>query len=345
MGLTLSAQKTASPFSFSYDGKTLHGLIESPGQTTPKAMVLIIPGYGRTNFVEGGMGGTLRDSLVAAGLAVCFWDKQGCGKSEGKFDAQQPVEDSAKEALAAIKALEQMEAPGVKTLGLWGLSRAGWICPLLNELYPVDFWISVSGTNDKENYGYLLRSNLLIAGMPEEKAEKLYQAWLLGHKIYSTGGTYEDYVAATAPIGADSLCQELFGNKPVVEITEDDLRSYAKNQQNYTSKGRFDEASGLWSYIENFDELLKAFNCPVLAIFGANDSQVDWRLTKSLYEETIGTNPKAKLTSQVFDQCNHIIRKCETCAYREDLSHLDWAPCPGYYALMKSWLKTNSFVD
>lgn len=341
----LAGQKVSDEFSFTYDGKVLHGLVEKKANSSPKALVIIVPGYGRTDFVEGNRGNRLRERLVASGLAVCLWDKQGCGKSEGEFDAQQPVEDSAKEALAAIEELKRLDAPGVDQIGLWGLSRAGWICPLINDLYPVDFWISVSGTNDKENYGYLLRSNLLIAGKSEAEAERLYQAWKLGHRIYSTGGAYEDYVAATQPLGADSICRVRFGNKPVAEITEKDRKAYARNQRNYTSKGRFDEASGLWSYIEDFDQLLSKFNCPVLAIFGANDSQVDWRLTKALYEETIGQNPAADFSATVFDQCNHSIQQCETCAFREDLSHLGWEPCPGYYELMATWLKEKGFVD
>lgn len=341
----MSGQKISTPFTFSYDGKTLHGLIETPTHTTSKAVVIIIPGYGRTDYVEGNRAKKLRDNLVATGITVCFWDKQGCGKSEGTFDAQQPVEDSAKEAVAAINALKAKSISGVDKIGLWGLSRAGWICPLLNELYPVDFWISVSGTNDKENYGYLLRSNLILAGKPVAEAERLYQAWMLGHKIYNTGGTYEDYIVATQPLGADSICQALFGSKPVIEITEEARQAYAKNQRNYTSKGSFDKTIGLWSYIDDFDQILTKFNCPVLAIFGDGDSQVDWRLTKSLYEETIGENPNADLTTKVFEQCNHIIQQCETCAYQEDLSHLAWAPCAGYYELMAAWLREKGFVE
>ncbi len=342
---TLKGQKIVEPFSFTYDGKTLDGLIEKPQGKVSKAVVLIIPGYGKTDYVQGNRDRSLRDTLVAMGLTVCLWDKQGCGASEGTFDAQQPVEDSAKEALAAIRALNRRKVPGVEQIGLWGLSRAGWICPLINDLYPVDFWISVSGTNDKENYGYLLKSNLLIAGKAPAEATRLYDAWMEGHRIYSTGGSYEDYVAATAPLAQDSICRARFGNKPVTEITEEARLAYARNQQNYTSKGRFDAESGLWSYIENFDELLTKFQCPVLGIFGENDSQVDWQLTKALYEATIGENPKASLTTRVFEQCNHSLQTCTTCAFREDLTHLGWASCPGYYQLMANWLQQQGFVD
>lgn len=77
---------------------------------------------------------------------------------------------------------QRLGLPGAEKIGLWGLSRAGWICPLINVLYPIDFWISVSGTNDQENYGYLLASNLRIAGMSEAEVTGLHQTWMQWHR-------------------------------------------------------------------------------------------------------------------------------------------------------------------
>lgn len=97
--------------------------------------------------------------------------------------------------------------------------------------------------------------------------------------------------------------------------------------------------------IEDFDKTLLKINCPVLALFGANDSQVDWRKTKKLYEETIGTKSNSDLTIKVFENCNHNLQKCITCAYGEDLSALQWQACDGYYATMEKWLKQQKVID
>lgn len=338
------AQITSQPFEFQFEGKTLRGLIEIPAEQEPTAVVVLIPGSGRTDFVEGGWFSNLRRRLVSFGLAVCLWDKMGCGGSDGEFDVLQPVENSAEEALAAIQHLKSLNIPGSETVGLWGLSRAGWICPMINKQFPVDFWISVSGTDDKENYGYLLRSNLLIAGKSEEEADRLYESWMLGHRYICTQASYEDYLSAIEPVLQDSTCLELFGYTPVQEITPEGRKDYQEQQQTYTSKGYFDNESGLWVYLDNFAGTLRQLKCPVLALFGANDSQVDWRKTKQLYEQAIGENPAANLTTKVFENCNHTLQKCTTCAYREDLSALQWQACDGYYDTMEEWLRSHQFI-
>lgn len=338
-------QIISEPFEFQFEGKTLIGLIEKPKNKESKAIIIIIPGYGKTNFVEGEWYSNLRSTLVSDGLTVCFWDKMGCGNSDGEFDAQQPVSNSAEEALVAIEEIKKRKIIGYEKIGVWGISRAGWICPLINEKFPIDFWISVSGTDDKENFGYLLKSNLIIVGKEEKEAQRLYESWMLGHQVFCTNGTYEEYLEAIQPLRKDSTCQQLFGYTNEADFSEEAKQKYLQDQQSYTSKGYFDEASGLWVYLDDFDETLSKINCPVLALFGENDSQVDWRKTKKLYEETIGENPNSELTTKVFQNCNHSLQKCVTCAYQEDLSALGWQACDNYYETMEAWLRNQAIIE
>ncbi|MEL7531864.1 MAG: alpha/beta hydrolase [Bacteroidota bacterium] len=339
-------QRVSESFEFEFENKTLSGLIEKAEGQNPQALVIIIPGYGRTDFVEGQWFSQLRDHFVNAGLTVVLWDKMGCGKSKGVFDAQQPVKNSAQEALTAIEEIKRLKVAGYEKIGLWGISRAGWICPLINQQFPIDFWISVSGTDDKENYGYLLRENLIIAGKTGAEADLLHQAWLAAHKAQCTAASFEEYLAAVKPLTEDSLCQKLFNYTAIKEITPAARLAYQQEIQNYTRKGYFDEESGLWVYIEDFDQVLHQIKCPVLALFGEKDSQVDWRKTKRLYEQSIGTaSQNAQLTTKVFEQCNHSLQKCESCAFGEDLSAFNWQACNNYYETITDWLRDNSIID
>ena len=340
-----SGQTVSESFEFEFEHKTLRGLIEKPPDQKSNAIVIIIPGYGRTDFVEGNWYSTLRTKLISYGLTVCFWDKMGCGRSEGEFNANQPVENSADEAIAAIRKIQSLKVQGHEKIGLWGISRAGWICPLINEQFPIDFWISVSGTDDKENFGYLLKSNLIIAGKAEEEAERLFKAWMRGHKLFCTQANYETYLKAIQPLTQDSSCRRLFGYSNVTNITEEARKTYQSEQKKFTSKGYFDAKSGLWVYIENFDTLLLDIDCPVLALFGENDSQVDWRKTKILYEKTMGTNPKSQLRVKTFKDCNHNLQKCISCGYGEDLSVLNWQACDQYYETLEEWLIDHKIIE
>jgi hypothetical protein len=74
----LSGQKTTEAFEFQFEQKTLRGLIEKPPDRPSRAVVILIPGYGKTDFVEGNRFSSLRNKLVEAGLTVCVsgikWD-------------------------------------------------------------------------------------------------------------------------------------------------------------------------------------------------------------------------------------------------------------------------------
>ena len=333
-------QKKNDKFEFQFENKTLRGLIESPLDGKPSALIIIIPGHGKTNFVIGNWWAEVRDNFVNSGLAVCFWDKMGCGESEGEYKHHQLVQNSAQEAFAAIQELKKYDEYQNLKIGLWGISRAGFICPLIYELYPFDFWISVSGTDDKESFGYLLKSNLIIHGKSEKDADFLYKSWMNGHKTFCTGGDFESYYQATLPLMKDTLCQKLFGYS--TEITEEDKELYYSNQNQVVD---FDEKSGLQIYVPGFKTTLLKINCPVLAIFGENDSQVDWRKTKELYEKTIGKETLPLLTVKTFENCNHSLQKCESCGIGEDLSKYNWSACDGYYESMNDWLKMNKIIE
>ncbi|MEO1451636.1 MAG: alpha/beta hydrolase, partial [Bacteroidota bacterium] len=166
-------------------------------------------------------------------------------------------------------------------------------------------------------------------------------AWQAGHEIFATGGSLEDNIAAIQPLMQDSLCRAMFGYKAEANMSEEARTSYKANQANYTETGRFDEKSGLWAYIPNFDELLGNFECPVLALFGEKDSQIDWRDTRALYQKNMGSN----LTIKTFPQGNHILQECVTGGWKEDLSALNWRACPGYYDTMIGWLREQGFVE
>ncbi len=326
--------------SFVFEGKKLSGILDKPTKQEPSSIILIIQGAGQTNINENGYYKNLRSQFVNCGLACFIWDKAGCGKSEGQFDYDQTVQNSAKEAIAAIEELKHRNITGSDKIGFWGISRAGWICPLVIQEYPsIAYWISVSGTDDKENFAYLMESNLRIAGKSESEIKLLVAEWHQGVKIFSSGGSQEEYYKATQHLQNDSFCIANFGysHKPTSE-------EYIKNQNKFIYEHHlFDEETGLMIYVPNFREILNSINCSVLAIFGENDCNVDWRKTTILYQETIGSNKNAELTIKVLPNCNHSILKCETGGINEDLKEWNWQPCDGYYETMATWLKVYVF--
>ncbi|MES1196694.1 MAG: alpha/beta hydrolase, partial [Steroidobacter sp.] len=264
---------TTEKFTFISHGNKLSGFVDVPVSGTAQAMIVIIHGYGRTDVAGGTSYYDIRSHFTRLGIATLIWDKPGCGASEGIFDADQPVEGSATEVLDAIQQARTRKLPGSQKTGLWGISRAGWIAPLvIMQDSSIAFWISVSGTDDKENFPYLLESNLRIEGRTEDAIRLLSGEWQHGFEITSRGGTFEEYLAATQHLRHDPFMIFMTGGK------EEDRASFLAEQKQFVS-GTFkvDKATGLMIYVPRFQHMLSQLNIPVLALFGEKDRNVNWR--------------------------------------------------------------------
>ena len=256
----------------------------------------------------------------------------GCGNSEGTFDYNQTVQNSADEVIAAIKTLRKKRIPGAKKIGLWGISRGGWINPLVIKKYKkIEFWISVSGVDEKENFKYLLAENLRINGYPKDSIDLLVGEWQAGTLIAHRGGSFEEYEAAT---------RNLWQNKFLLRFNNGVRPSKANYDAGLAAfmEQSLDEATGLPVYIPNFERVLSKVKCPVLALFGEMDMNVDWTKTKALYQRTLGKNTDLSIRS--FPNCNHNLIKCETGGFYEiQDNNLGWNRCDGFLEAMAEWLE------
>lgn len=324
-----NAQTDRQVFDFEFEGLTLNGVLNLPKDNKPKGIVLIVHGSGRTNAVAQEWYADVRETIVKAGYGTYMWDKMGCGKSGGTFNYHQSVQSSASEVIAAIRTLEKREIPGSDGIGLWGISRAGWINPLvINQYKDIKFWISVSGVDDKENFTYLLEQNLKINGHPKDSVDIIVNEWLEGTKINHAGGNFETYQNATPNLKQNEFWLRFTNGG----ITEDGYYDYQKT----FTKEELDEQTGLQVYIKNFDTILSRINCPVLALFGEKDMNVEWAKTKSLYENTLDSN---NLTIKSFPNCNHNLFQCETGGFYEfQDDNLPWTRCNGFLDTIANWL-------
>lgn len=332
-----SAAMTTQKFEFVSNGNRLSGFFDLPAGGVARAMIVIIQGYGKTDVAGRTSYYDLRSRFTQLGISTLIWDKPGCGKSEGTFDADQPVESSATEVLDAVRQARESKLPGSQKVGLWGISRAGWIAPLAITQDPkIAFWISVSGTDDKENFPYLLESNLRIEGRTEEQIKLLIAEWQHGFEITSRGGTYEDYLAATQHLRRDPFMMFLSGGR------DENKETFIVDQKRFLN-GTFqvDPATGLMIYVPHFQQMLAQVNVPVLAIFGEKDRNVNWRATEALYSKTIGKNPNSSLTIRTFPDGNHNLQQAQTGGVREMLTMREHRASAGYYEAMTDWLRSR----
>ncbi|MEP1423091.1 MAG: alpha/beta fold hydrolase [Erythrobacter sp.] len=330
------ASSESNPITFAADGNKLSGLLDVPANGEAHALVIIVHGYGKTNVVEQNWYFDLRVHFAKEGIATFVWDKPGCGTSEGEFDPNQPVKSSAGEVLAAAQFLRDQNIPGSQKIGLWGISRAGWIAPLaMSQDDEIKFWISVSGVDAKESFGYLLQSNWKLEGYDNAEIEHLYGQWLNGNRIVANAGAFDDYLAATVDLRSDPFFDYMSGGD-----TSIGKAGFSALVENWRELGQtIDSDSGLALYVEGFPEMLGQLDVSVLALFGERDSIVDWRSTRQLYEETIGQNPNATLRIATFPDGNHNLHQSENGSFKEMLEILSSPKIvAGYYDAISAWI-------
>ncbi len=333
----VAAPMNTQRFEFVSDGNRLSGFVDVPADGAARAMIVIVHGYGETDVAGRTSYYDLRSRFTELGISTLIWDKPGCGESEGTFDANQPVEGSAREVLDAIRQVRGSGLPGSQKIGLWGISRAGWIAPLAIAQDPdIAFWISVSGTDDKENFPYLLESNLRIEGRSETEIQSLLGELRRGFEITSRGGSFEDYLAATQNLRRDPFMTFLSGGRD-----ENEAAFLAEQQKFLSGAFQVDEATGLMIYVPQFERLLAGVNVPVLALFGERDRNVNWRNTVALYSRTIGQNPRASLTIRTFPDGNHNLQQAPTGGLREMIEMTERRASNGYFEAMEDWLRRN----
>jgi pimeloyl-ACP methyl ester carboxylesterase len=325
-------------FKFVFERKMRVGVIDYPIDKKPKSLVIFVPGDGKT-ILDFGLPKDLRSHFVQMDLSCCVWDKPGCGKSEGVYDDRRTVQNEALEFITAIEELKRQKAAGSNNIGLWRISRGGWIAPLIMEKEKsIAFWISVSGVDGEDNNTYLLEKNLLIQGMREDSVKLLISEYRTGNRLFWQGSSYEDYIGATKNLYENTLFKKLHGDR----YSKDE---YIKDQAEAMKKYRFDNETASIIIVPDFSEILKKIHCPVLTIFGEKDSQVDWQRTLALYKNTIGANPDSKLTVKTFPNCGHPMLKSKTCGIDyEDLKLYNFQPCDGYYEAISQWLEQHGFI-
>lgn len=324
---------------FIFEGKKLSGFIDMPVSRVPSAIIIIVPGHEKTNFGESFWAyDSLFSNFTNLGISCFRYDKAGCGKSEGEYNHYQAVQSSAKEIIAAIDELKRRKISGSAIIGLWGISRAGYICPLVIQEYSsIAFWISVSGTDGLDSSPYIKESAFRFAGKSESEAKLLITEYLYSGVIFENGGTYEEYLKAQQHLRKDSFCIAYLGLEGITK------EAYYKEQESVIRNIDYkrDEKTKAVIMVPDFKEVLNKIQCPVLAINGEKDYVVDWRKTLALYKETIGKNNNKKLTIKTFPNGNHGLRKCKTGASNEVIEKEEF--CYGYIETMTTWLKENGF--
>lgn len=271
--------------SFTNDSYTFGGTLTLPENCTKQTpVVLMVTGSGQQDRDEELFDhkpfAVIADYLARNGIASLRYDDRGWGDKTVEF-SNFTTDDFRKDAEAALKVLRERFGK----VGVLGHSEGGTIALMLAEEGKTDFIVSLAGmaVSGKETLVQQNRQVMSSLGLPKEE---------MSHFL--------DVV--------NRLLDDIVQEKKVDEIYINDCPAELKP----VLKKSLEQANN--PYIRHFitvdvSKQLDKIKCPVLALNGTKDTQVDCTTNTAALEKGL---TGCKHTVKKFDSLNHLFQHCTT---------------------------------
>lgn len=228
----------------------------------------------------------IADALARAGFATLRYDDRGFGSTEGNPLAW-TTEDFKSDAEAAVNLLRIR----FDKVGVLGHSEGGTIALMLAADNKADFIVSLAGmaVSGAETLASQNRISLLQAGVPEEIAEEYYKLLEKAFSVKVNGGSMPDPSDYDIPEGL---------------------------KQNYMAVLNQIQTPYLSHFLTlDIRPILADITCPVLALNGTKDIQVDYESNLNALRNGLKASD-ANLIESV-ESANHLLQQCTTGAVSE----------------------------
>lgn len=280
----------------SSDGTELAGTLTMPPEAAGKKcpIIVMVTGSGPQNrdeeIFEHRPFAVIADYLARNGVASFRYDDRGTASSKGNYSVA-TIETFKADAESALRFAKSL--PGVGKAGILGHSEGGTLAILIAAERKPDFIISLAGmaTPSKET---LLAQNIRsldqlgIIGSQREASIRLIET--LFDKI-----SEQHRRGQSTPIDVELICKEKSLDVPAVVV-----ESVKRNNQ--TRNPYFDSLVSL-----DPTESLKKIKCPVLAINGTRDVQVNVDANLKAFKTNV-----ANVEIRRMEGLNHLMQHATT---------------------------------
>lgn len=299
--------------SFTNAQYTFNGTLTLPenySKNTP--VVLMVTGSGQQNRDEELFShkpfAVIADALARQGIASLRYDDRGWGDKSVNF-ADFTTDDFRQDAAAAIPLLRKR----FNKVGILGHSEGGTIAMMLAAEGKADFIVSLAGMaiSGKETLIMQNRQAMSAIGLPKE--------------------TVDSYCNSIS-----KALDEIASGKKANEININDVPQALKP---ITIKA-LQQADT--PYIRHFltidvGKLLPKIKCPVLALNGTKDTQVDCDANTTRIEKGLAN---CKHSIKKIDGVNHLFQHCNTGIVTE-YQQIEETISPEVLQVVAKWIKTN----
>ena len=289
----------------------LNGTLALPeGYTRETPALIMITGSGIQNRDEEIFWhkpfAVIADALARAGIATLRYDDRGFNGYEGDLNAC-TIHDFKADAIAGMELLRER----FDKVGVIGHSEGGTIAMMLASEKQADFVISLAGmiVSGAETLVEQNRIALKDAGLPED--------------------TVDDYCRLLSE--AFDAC---VNGKPMPEAEGTDLPAGLK--QNYKAVLMQLQTPYMAEFLAvDVRPLLDAVTCPVLALNGKKDIQVNHESNLEALRNGLNVNSKNLIES--VEGANHLFQQCTTGAVAE-YKEIEETISPAVLSAITSWV-------
>ena len=319
------------------DDVKLAGTLTVPKSSTPCPAAILISGSGPQDRDETLLDHKpfwiIADHLSRHGVAVLRFDDRGTGASTGNFQAA-TSEDFARDVEAAFQFLTMDPRIEKKATGLIGHSEGGILAPMVaGRRSDVAFTILLAGTGVNGREILLSQGQLILKaeGVTDEtvlKAQRDMQVALIDTVINApVEATQDELVASAMLILADVL--------PAEKLAGEALRPAV-------SAGIERVKSPWFRFFLTHEPgpILEKVKCPVLALNGEKDVQVDPQLNLPAIREALEKGGNTQFQTVELPSLNHLFQTCSTGGVSE-YQTIEETVSPIALETMTNWIHQN----
>lgn len=268
----------------------------------------------------------IADYLTRNGIAVLRYDDRGTGKSEGIF-AGGTTSDFATDAQAAFDYLASRSDIDPKKIGYLGHSEGGAIAFINGATDPRTAFIVTLAAPGIDGESLM---NLQVKLISEA----------MGADISKTGA-YFNRIAQRYRLIKNSSNRQTLRNTLKKDLLSETEGKKLSVDELKAMEGDLDILTSNW-YVEfiKYDptENLKKIKCPVFALNGDMDAQVDAETSLNAINKNISANGNKNVTIKHYPNHNHLFQQCESLTKGFNYSGIEETISPEVLSDISEWI-------
>ncbi len=290
-------------------GISLAGTLTLPKKEGKFPVAVLVSGSGAQNRNEELLGHkpflVLADYLTRQGIGVLRFDDRGVGQSTGDFAAA-TSEDFTTDALAAVEYLKTRPEVNTAKIGIIGHSEGGMIAPMAaSQSDDVAFIVMLAGPG-VVGKDLLLKQLKLISLANGEDETKVEKEDTYNREVFDIMCLISDS-AELRTILTEVMTRQLS------ELPEEDKKGIDDPDQ-YIQNNLNQVMSPWFRFFLCYDPApaLEKVTCPVLALNGEKDLQVEPEQNLGGVEAALKKGGNTHFTAKELPGLNHLFQTCET---------------------------------